>query len=329
MPDSKITIHPCVKCQLPADKECAGCFKSYCSSECIQNDVNHSQACHSEACKIENNNTIKPNVPIQTDSSVIEILPKKIDQKAKITCILNHRLVFIRPAMENDDIEFVMFINDTIKYAKQVENMKSLPKIGTLCLAEFGGFYQRALVMKCISKFMVVVALIDFGNVETKAYSELKPISNELKQKKRFATKVTLNQVNDDLMNEEALQYLYNIMAFDETLKVEFNSNNNSPHLSADLFLDEWVNEKVNKFNVKDIVINETGPIDTVELKEYDDKVENIPVMITDNSLFVGKMFEISFIHHDDVQNLIEIDKKVQAVCKYLFGDIVDCYTPR
>lgn len=181
----------------------------------------------------------------------IEAEPISKLHKVKITAVINHRLVFVRPADNQQEASFIRHIYDTVKCAKDAETLKTMPSIGSLVLAKFDD-YHRALVLKRIDDTKVAVAFIDFGNVEICNFHELKVMPIELKKRKRFATKVRLNKIEDDLMNEKALQYLYDLMAHGNELTIKFDVNDNvsTAELKAS---DKWVNPMVNALNIENI----------------------------------------------------------------------------
>lgn len=183
-----------------------------------------------------------------------KISAKKIDQIVKITAVINHRMVFIRPATDRDDVEFVRLLCDTIKYAKDADTLKSMPSIGSLVLAKFD-HYQRALVLKEVDETHVAVAFIDFGNIETCAFHELKFMPDELKKKKRFATKVQLNHIDQDILNDEALKVLYTYMANGIEMKFEAGPYNTDMKVITGSLKasDKWINQLVNKMNIMNI----------------------------------------------------------------------------
>lgn len=245
----------------------------------------------------------------------------------KISCVLSHRLVFVRPATTDAEDAFVQLMNDIAKCAKADDHLRKMPAIGTLCLADFGGFYQRALVLKRISRLEVIVAFIDYGNVKRRLFTALKQIPDHLKQPECFATKITLKQIDEDVMNVAALNYLYNLMAYETELTMERIDDIGSTNaIVASLFAShDWVNAKVDKLNKQNISSkhsNSTGI--KIESKYVEGK--KVPVIIVNNSRLC--LSEIVFIHADDVVEFLQIHRRVQAICGYVFDK--ECqYTPR
>lgn len=230
----------CTTCERPADKICKNCNEPQCSAGC------HA-AKHTKSLDVAKNaETKQPHVPER-----IKAVP--IDRNVKITAILNHRLVFVRPAEDRDEKMFARLMCDTISCAKRADFLTSMPSIGSLVLAKFD-YYQRALVLKRVDSTRVAIAFIDFGNVETRDYRELKFMSDNLKTKKRFATKIALSRIEDDLMNEKALEYLYNLLVFDVELSIKLGPKKTNEVVPAELKSpDKWVNQLIHSMNIEDI----------------------------------------------------------------------------
>lgn len=216
---------------------CKDCDKSFCSLEC-----------HS----LEHNKVAVEN---REDGNVIKIETKPIERVVKITSVINHRLVFVRPADSRDETEFVRLSCDIMKYAKQTDTLQSMPPVGTYVLANFG-YYQRALVLKHVNKTKVAVAFIDFGNVETVDFHHLKMMPEQLKDVKRFATKVALSKINDPLMNDKTLKVLYDYLIRDAELEIKIAPKTDCTEVTtATLRADQWINELIDAANKADIVL--------------------------------------------------------------------------
>lgn len=227
-------IKYCANCSRPADKNCKNCEKPQCSLEC-----------HAAACK----NAKAKGEQIETTALTSKIEAQNIKNTVKITTVLNHRLVFLRPATKSDDIAFARLNCDTVRCAKDADTLTFLPQIGSLVLAKFD-FYQRALVLKHVSDTAVALVFIDYGNVEIRDFHELKAMPDKLKTIKRFASKFELNNIDNDIINLEALKILYLNMANETELRIESNESNHCVNLKAS---DKWINELVNKKNVQNI----------------------------------------------------------------------------
>lgn len=210
--------------------------------------------CHASACKNASTNN---GEQIQNKSLASNIEAHEIKNTVKITAVLNHRLVFLRPATASDDIAFARLNCDTDRCAKDANTLTCVPQIGSLVLAEFD-FYQRALVLKHLSTTTVAVVFIDYGNVETREFHELKVMPDKLKTIKRFASKFELSGIDHDIMNFAALKVLYRYMANESELRIEMTENNPCVKLKAS---DKWINELVNQRNAQNIKRNVAGSI--------------------------------------------------------------------
>lgn len=228
----------CSVCKSPTDMHYKLNKRPYCSFECLDLDKK----------------TTVQAIDDPVDAEIFEILPIELTRIVKITFVVNQRMLFVRPSDAYADAAFVKCINDTVKYAKKAENLKLMPKIGELVLAPCDNYYQRAIVLKKIPKDdQVAVAFIDFGNIEVIESATLKKISPELKQIKRFATKIILKDVNQDYLCDKALQYLYNLMVFDIELTIESSKIENDI-LIADLRDKDYVSRTLNALNSKEII---------------------------------------------------------------------------
>lgn len=192
----------------------------------------------------------------------VHIPARKIDQIVKLTAIINHRLVFVRPAKDKDDVAFAQLLCDTVKYARDAKFLNGLPSIGSLVLAKFG-YYQRALVLKHVDATKVAVAFIDFGNIEICDFSELKVMAEQLKQIDRFARKIELSQIENGIMNNQALEVLYRYLANEAELKIEFGPHSEETNtVTASLkSSDKWINQLVNQMNVNGIQVQRTKSV--------------------------------------------------------------------
>ncbi|XP_055323868.1 protein vreteno [Sitodiplosis mosellana] len=336
--DLLASISKCANCPRAADKMCKNCNEPQCSLECHaakQKQLNEAKPSN----KIENEKIMSPRAFLLSSSSSvpgrIEAEPISKLQTVKITAVINHRLVFVRPADDQQEAAFVRLMCDTVKYARDAKAFQSLPSVGSLVLAKFD-YYQRALVLKHVDNTKVAVAFIDFGNVEIRDFHELKAMPDELKNRKRFATKIRLNKIDDDFMNEKALKYLYNIMAHARELTIKFDSNDTVPmaELRAS---DKWVNQMINSLNIEDI---EVAYIKDMSYriffgKEFNQRcgqnldpkeMSGVEVIILDNSE-IGWSF-LTFIKADDFQKFLQNDRRIQNICNYLFKADA-CYTPK
>lgn len=229
-------------CGQLADKICKNCQEAYCSLEC-----------HAAKHKKKNHETNETNAAASTAPIPKQIKAENIDRFVKITAVLNHRMVFVRPAEQQHEEAFVRMMCDTVRYAKEADNLKSLPSIGSLVLAKFD-YYQRALVLRHLDDVNVVVVFIDYGNIEVRDFRKLKVMPDVLKKKKRFARRIKLSKIDNDIMNNKALLYLYNLMAFGTELKIKIEANDDA--ITAELMAsDKWVNSMVQLTNIDDIVV--------------------------------------------------------------------------
>lgn len=231
----------CTTCGLLADKICRHCQDALCSLEC-----------HAAKHKKDAKGTAEENVTTKSQYPR-PVKAESIQRVVKVTAVLNHRMVFVRPAEDHHAVAFVRMMYDTVHCALKAENLKSRPSVGSLVLAKFD-YYQRALVLRNLDDTNVVVAFIDYGNVEVRKFCELKVMPDELKKKKRFAQRIRLSKVEHDIMNNKALLYLYNLMAFGTELIYKFDANVDPDGVEL-MASDKWVNSMIQLTNIDNIVV--------------------------------------------------------------------------
>lgn len=186
------------------------------------------------------------------------IQARKIEKYVKLTAVINHRLVFVRPAGGNNEVDFARLMCDVVKSARNAETLTAMPKVGSFVLAKFG-FYQRALVLKIVSVTQAVVSFIDFGNVEVLDFHEMKAMPSILKTIERFATKIRLSKIEHDLMNTNALKVLYDYLIRDTEMMIEIALEKDSNgETMASLRADKWINEQVHSSNINGITVPKT-----------------------------------------------------------------------
>lgn len=309
---------------------CSSCARPICSIEC------HEQA---------NSQKEQDLVDATATGNLEYIKAQPIEQKVKITSVINNRLVFIRPADDFDNIEFARLEADTVEAAKNAPTFEMKPCVGSYVLARLG-YYQRALVLKHVSETDVLLAFIDYGNVETFDYRDLKMMPDQLKKVKRFATKVALNDIDNRLMNVKTLKYLYDVLARDTELKVKFVKNNETGETTAALQAsNRWVNQMINRLNTEKVekptslpmlervsqalilickwnlieimfkVNRDHLPMKNVDCADMKDK----EVIILDDSMI--HIPEVSIILSEELNQFRLNDHIVQNVCNYMFPD--------
>lgn len=251
-----VNISRCVNCSLAADKKCKQCELTFCSLDCHEAKCKKTKEIDEKMSSV----TLKsPKIFNLGNPLVSEPLGKTV----KITYVVNHRMLFVRPADDKQEVAFVKLLNDTVKCAIDAKTYTSLPSVSSLVLAKFD-YYQRALVLKHLNDTEVAVAFIDFGNIEIRKFSELKIMPTDLQNRKRFATKIQLKNINEDLMNVKSLEYLYHVMMYDIELKItkEIVDGKELCELKSS---EHWINQMVNDMNIDNI--------HAVRLKDMSDRV--------------------------------------------------------
>lgn len=192
----------------------------------------------------------------RTDMTTI-VEPCEIPQNDKlvtISSVISHNIVFLRSIEKKDNERYKKYLNDVVENAKIAQPLDEMPKKGDIVLAEFEGAYYRALVTRILCD-EVVVAFLEFGNLETKSISELKELRDDLKYVQRFTFKATLRDVNEGLKTGKCVNYLRLLVKSSIHLKFtrkEYIVATSLRDVQCELFAiarNESVNEKINELN--------------------------------------------------------------------------------
>lgn len=328
----------CIKCGKASDKVCVKCSTPYCSFLCRTEDNEHERNCNA-------NNKI---VEIQTkDFDVIQdqlmeipyIAIKKSNSKVKITCIIDHRNIFVRLIDEN---KFISFMNDVAKYAQTAEKLKN-PMEGMMAIASFEGIPNRVLLLKKENSEYMIVAFIDFGNVGRVKINDLKCICGKLRMQPRFANKVVLRDVTKTLYNVESLTILQEILIKDVESILIFDDDTFISGKTECTLIPKYSSKSINlvikELNEYSLIKQDRNLFHYVEIPECDEQCENaygiedikidgkhLRVIVLDHSRL--EMSIISFIEYKNLQLFLRNHEKIQNFGNFLYNDD-DLYTPR
>lgn len=243
--DESFDLEKCEYCNALGGKYCNDCQAVYCSVQCVRQDGEHLQRCKikdSQIYEIMPHENGMPNDPIPTEAE-----PIKNKTPVLITCAVDHRTLFVRPSLPYENAEYIKLMNDVVSDAKKAEYLNELPTAGSLIAAPFEDVYYRALVLKPIDADKVVVAFIDFGNVEVCRLSVLKSLSENLKRRKRLAKKITLTNIPEKCINDSAIHHINEIILKDIKLSIKFvNSGSNECELKPK-YSTETLNQELNR----------------------------------------------------------------------------------
>lgn len=197
-----------------ADKHCQACKAPYCSVQCIQEDLNHSERCGEnlqKICEIRSTSNSNEPKPIPTQ-------PEPIAHRCAvlITSVIDHRTVFVRPMGPKENEYYIQLINSVALESRIAGSLLETPSAGDWVLAPWQQIYGRAIVLKVNSTDDILCGLIDFGNVVSCRLSELKEISDDLKRGRWLTKKVELINVPPCCINAKELELLTQLMLKNE-----------------------------------------------------------------------------------------------------------------
>lgn len=263
--------------------------------------------------------------------SPFELPVKKIKDSAKLTCIVNPKHLFVRPADKESEIEFLLLMTEAIKYSSTAKVLEEFV-CGSLILAPFDELYYRAILMKIEDKENAIVAFVDYGNVCRVKLNELKTISEKLKQFPRFASKIILKNVSNHLFNAKVSTNLMKLMAKDEKLKIKFTDYEFvSGKTECELITEynEYLSIAINKLNDRLVILNQEnyfvarGSGKSIKVDEFHGK--NVSVIVTDSSMICYS--ELSFIRTSELDTFLYNEKRINLIAEHIFvGD--DCCLP-
>lgn len=261
-----------------------------------------------------------------------------------ITAVIDHRTLFIRSFAKNNNTEYVKNANDIAEYSLTAKPLTKLPERGDLVLAELEGeCYYRALVLN-VQQNTVRVAYIDFGNTAEKTLADLKELSDEMGQRKRFTRKLVLKNVPTVMLNEKCLEYLHELVNELKPLKILHKEQTNVTLIDLDrkMSLEDYIfqlndlqkpteNDKLVMLNV----IHITFIFSLIFLKNifyfFEQQLKrtgitgiNIDVVVVDTSCL-----QLGYIACCMVENLNKIIDKHACLQEYCKSEETVPYLPR
>lgn len=172
----------------------------------------------------ENTKSTKNNTKIKQ----LEIVPfPESGTNVVLSAVLDHRSFYIRSLSEPYNNEYIKDANDIADYSLTAKLLTKLPERGDIILAEFEGAYYRALALNVTDANHIKVAYVDFGNTAEKRLNDLREITDELRQRKRFTHKIVLENVPKIMLNEKCLDYLHELVNELKSLKIQHTEQRN------------------------------------------------------------------------------------------------------
>ncbi|XP_046996288.1 uncharacterized protein LOC124612253 isoform X1 [Schistocerca americana] len=153
------------------------------------------------------------------------------------------RTMFVRPTSKSMQEKFNRILQDVAGHAFKAPPMDRLPIKGEVIACKYNkdNNYYRAKVTG-FEKDKVVVTYLDFGNTELEDLSDVKELSEELKNVPACAVKVHLKDVPELPLNTQIVEFLSEITLKETDLKVKFGDIKDG----VDLFMDgTHINAKI------------------------------------------------------------------------------------
>lgn len=271
----------CVKCDRKAIGTCEVCGSFYCSAHCQHADwPQHKNVCGIPRLILNKSTSVKTSFNgkgnLSSSSSVNlsrfeptpatkpqqtngrqeikkpePILNKTIDGSSLviITTVIDERTVYVRSI--SDTTEYIKANEDITEFSRRAVNLTVLPEKGDIILSKFNGIYYRALVTNIVNKYTVVVAYLEYGNVERKNLTDLKKLKPELQLIPTFINKVNLKDISIDVKSEKVLEFLLKNLNNSTNFQIIFNKEN----LKEVELINDLTKESLNKIIIDMVTI--------------------------------------------------------------------------
>ncbi|KAJ6649956.1 Protein vreteno [Pseudolycoriella hygida] len=177
--DKKSEERCCFVCNVPSNDTCGVCGEIYCSTECQVADwPQHRYVCFKMPQLVK-------GTPVTTSKrSMVFADPPKNNEDVVLTCVKSSNKFYIRSCA--NDSEYKKNAEDFDRYGKNGNNLNRLPEKNDVVLVKSGDKFVRAVIVEVISEDEIDVGLADIGRKEKKSLRDMRPISDELFNRKRF-----------------------------------------------------------------------------------------------------------------------------------------------
>lgn len=145
-----------------------------------------------------------------------DAFPLKNNSKVTITSayfegIRNKLVVFVRPIDEDHNRDYGQIIKDVNAYASSSKPLENEPG-SEYVAAPYEEYYYRAAVIHIYkdrhNEKLAEVGFLDFGNVSTIPFKDLRQLSRQLQSRNRYANKILLKSVPVNIDNNDVVNYL-------------------------------------------------------------------------------------------------------------------------
>lgn len=176
-------------------------------------------------------NVVSPPVP-RPAASVTRNDEFKNGSKVRLVYAGNHYSAYIRSSAS--DVEYSNILGRVAEAAVNASKLTELPKRNDMVSAPFLGDYYRAVIVKAESMEQPIrVAFLDFGNVDTVTFDDLRELDDDLKNAKRFTFRIFFDGVDRETPNPAGLALLKQV---ENEVKTSFtmHCSSNSPLIGRD-----------------------------------------------------------------------------------------------
>ncbi|XP_076759068.1 vreteno [Xylocopa sonorina] len=254
----------------------------------------------------------------------------KSGSEVSLTAYRNHFLSFARP-LDTEELEYYNDIMQTVaKFAQTSPALEEPPVVGQMVLAQYvDDNYYRAIVTK-IENDKIIIAYVDFGNIEVTNMKKLKILPDNLKQFRSCTTKIILKDVPNNVpMTKEANDYLCQLVGGEIPLICTFDGVPSKDGVYLERRNGEDVNKRITELLApvtKEIAENDKtcymeDDLSTISLGNTGDIVEVLVL----HSIEDGYKYAMCPLDHDLMTYVYEILQETMTT----YCEQSDCYIPR
>ncbi|KOC70963.1 Tudor domain-containing protein 1 [Habropoda laboriosa] len=193
---------------------------------------------------------VKPWIPMPEQTG-IQYAELKNGSEVCIMAYRSHTLLFVR-SLDTAELEHYNSVMQKVaKCAQTSAFLEEPPVVGQMVIAKYDDTnYYRAIVTK-IEDDKIAITYVDFGNTEFTNIKKLKSLTDDLKQLHSCITKVTLNDVPEDVpMTKDVSDYLSHLVGTEVRLTCTFNGIHSKDGVHLKLHTGESVNKKISELLV-------------------------------------------------------------------------------
>lgn len=156
----------------------------------------------------------------------------KNGSKVRLVYAGNHYSAYVRSTAS--DAEYTSILGRVAEAAVNASKLTELPARNDMVSAPFLGDYYRAIVVRVESKEQPIrVAFLDFGNVDTVKFDDLRALDDDLKNAKCFTFRILFDGIDRETPNPDGLALLKQVENEPKT-SFTMHCGSNSPAIARD-----------------------------------------------------------------------------------------------